>query len=61
MAGFYGWCDPDRGGDIHDSHRWGYSFETLAAHLQEIGFTNVRRLEQGKDSEPWHLNVEAFK
>lgn len=61
MAGFYGWCDPDRGGDIHDSHRWGYSFETLAAHLQEIGFTSVRQLQQGKDSEPWHLNVEAFK
>lgn len=61
MAGFYGWCDPDRGGDIHDSHRWGYSFQTLGALLQDTGFIQVERITSGKDSEPWHLNVQAIK
>lgn len=61
MAGFYCWCDPDRGGDIHDSHRWGYSFPTLGALLHDTGFIQVERITSGKESEPWHLNVQAIK
>jgi len=57
MAGFYGWCGPDRGGNEWDNHRWGYSFETLRMLLEECGYTNIIRMTKGTDSEPWHLNV----
>lgn len=57
MAGFYGWCGPDRGGAEWDNHRWGYSFETLHTILEECGYTNIIRMIEGADSEPWHLNV----
>lgn len=59
MAGFYGWCDPERGGDDWDNHRWGYSFETLSALLAEFGYFDTRRVTQGADSEPWHLNIKC--
>lgn len=61
MAGLYGWCDPDRGGDTHDSHRWGYSFQTLSSLLEDSGFVHIDRIVTGKDSEPWHLNVQVTK
>jgi SAM-dependent methyltransferase len=57
MAGFYGWCGSDRGGSQWDNHRWGYSFETLGAILKDFGYTNIIRVTEGTDSEPWHLNV----
>ena len=59
MAGFYGWRDASRGGDCEDAHRWGYTWPALAALLGEIGFMDVKRVEQGSDSEPWHLHVTA--
>ncbi|HEV7326102.1 MAG TPA: methyltransferase domain-containing protein [Bosea sp. (in: a-proteobacteria)] len=61
MAGFYGWKVESRGGSRYDAHRWGYSFETLSAALKHAGFSRVERVLQGKDSEPWHLNVMAYK
>jgi predicted SAM-dependent methyltransferase/2-polyprenyl-3-methyl-5-hydroxy-6-metoxy-1,4-benzoquinol methylase len=57
MAGFYGWCDPVRGGTEWDNHRWGYSFESLRKILEECGYTNIIRMTEGIDSEPWHLSV----
>lgn len=57
MAGFYGWCGADRGGNQWDNHRWGYSFETLRLVLEEFGYTNITRATEGTDTEPWHLNV----
>ena len=57
MAGFYGWCGADRGGNQWDNHRWGYSFETLRAILKDCGYTNILRVTEDIDSEPWHLNV----
>ena len=57
MVGFYGWCGSDRGGSQWDNHRWGYSFETLEAELNEFGYMNIIRVTEGTDSEPWHLNV----
>lgn len=61
MAGFYGWHDPNRGGNKFDSHKWGYSFSTLEQLLVESGFKFVQRNIYGKDTEQWHLNITAFK
>ncbi len=61
MAGFYGWKEPWRGGAVHDAHRWGYVFDTLSAVFRQAGFQRVDRVTSGPDSEPWHLNVVAFK
>lgn len=59
MAGFYGWSDPNRGGQDWDIHRWGYSFHTLKALLEDIGYSDVQRILAGTDSEPWHLQVRC--
>ena len=60
MAGFFGWSDPDRGGQDWDIHRWGYSFETLKALLENLGYRDITRLSEGEDTEPWHLNVTCL-
>ena len=61
FAGFWGWRDEARGGDSEDAHRWGYTAQTLFQLLSECGFTEVERVTQGRDTEPWHLNVLAYK
>ena len=61
LAGFYGWCDPARGGANEDAHRWGYTWETLSGLLHETGYSPVRRVQTGPDSEPWHLHAMATK
>lgn len=61
MAGFYGWKVVSRGGSRYDAHRWGYSYESLQSVLVAAGFSRTERVLIGKDSEPWHLNVKAFK
>ncbi|MBZ8140170.1 hypothetical protein CLD22_09715 [Rubrivivax gelatinosus] len=61
MAGFYGWCDPERGGSEYDAHRWGWTRESLTVALYETGFSKVRRLVTGTDTEPWHLNLQAWR
>lgn len=60
MAGFFGWRDESRGGDREDAHRWGYTWESLAALLNELDFDQIERATQGVDSEPWHLHVTAL-
>ena len=57
MAAFYGWSLDERGGHDYDSHRWGYTFESLTALCGAAGFTRIVRQLEGKDSAPWHLNV----
>ncbi|APO93856.1 class I SAM-dependent methyltransferase [Xanthomonas vesicatoria] len=59
FAGFWGWRDEARGGNREDAHRWGYTEESLISLLTDIGFTDVQRLLEGQDSEPWHLNLIA--
>ncbi len=59
MAGFFGWRDETRGGDREDAHRWGYTWESLAALLNQYDFEQIERVTQGVDSEPWHLHVTA--
>jgi ubiquinone/menaquinone biosynthesis C-methylase UbiE len=61
MAGFYGWRDESRGGNREDAHRWGYTAITLRDLLTRHGFTDVARRISGIDSEPWHLNLDAWK
>ncbi len=61
LAGFYGWHDPARGGTVEDAHRWGYTWQTLARLLGEIGYVSAERITEGTDSEPWHLHVTAAK
>ncbi|UYB50496.1 hypothetical protein OCJ37_10680 [Xanthomonas sp. AM6] len=61
FAGFWGWRDEARGGDREDAHRWGYSEQSLTAVLTDVGFASVRRLLDGPDSDPWHLNLIARK
>lgn len=61
LAGFYGWRRDQNGGREADAHRWGYTWETLSRQLQDIGFTHIRRVTSGDDSEPWHLHVTARK
>lgn len=61
MAGFYGWQDPLRGGEREDAHRWGYVFGSLRQACLAAGFTEVIRRTSGRDTEPWHLNILAFK
>jgi SAM-dependent methyltransferase len=61
MSGFYGWKASFRGGNQHDSHRWGYVFDTLSARCRESGFARTERIITGIDSEPWHLNIKAYK
>lgn len=60
-AGFFGWRDETRGGNREDAHRWGYTEQSLAELLRNIGFTGVARQLSGTDSEPWHLNMIAKK
>ncbi|MBU0637728.1 MAG: hypothetical protein KKB50_02595 [Planctomycetes bacterium] len=57
LAGFYGWQDPQRGGSKEDAHRWGYTWETLAALLADVGYADAQRVTSGPDSEPWHLHI----
>lgn len=59
MAGFWGWRDEARGGSKEDAHRWGYTEKSLVHLLTELGFTNIHRVLEGADSEPWHLNLIA--
>lgn len=61
MAAFYGWSLEERGGHDYDSHRWGYTLDTLAALCGSVGFARIMRQVEGKDSEPWHLNVLVGK
>jgi predicted SAM-dependent methyltransferase len=59
MAGFWGWRDETRGGSKEDAHRWGYTEQSLVQILIDLGFTEVQRVTEGADSEPWHLNLIA--
>jgi hypothetical protein len=59
MAGFWGWRDETRGGSKEDAHRWGYTEKSLVQILTDIGFTDIQRVLEGVDSEPWHLNLIA--
>lgn len=56
MAGIYGWEN-----DEYDIHKWGYTFETLCELLNEIGYSNVRRIEDNSISGPMNLRVIAEK
>jgi hypothetical protein len=56
-AGFWGWRDESRGGSKEDAHKWGYSEKMLFNELREAGFKASGRILEGRDSEPWHLNV----
>lgn len=60
-AGFWGWRVESRGGSREDAHRWGYTIATLSKELALAGFHNIRRVVEGTDSEPWHLNLVAAK
>ncbi|MGB7533072.1 MAG: radical SAM protein [Halobacteriota archaeon] len=53
MAGFYGWQNSE-----HDIHKWGYTFETLSKLLSEIGYSNIRRIED--TSNAGHLNLRII-
>ena len=59
MAGFWGWRDETRGGSKEDAHRWGYTEKSLVHILMDLGFTDVQRVLEGVDSEPWHLHLIA--
>lgn len=61
FAGFWGWRDEQRGGDREDTHRWGYTEHSLVNELAQAGFREIERLTEGNDTEPWHLNVVAYK
>jgi len=56
MAGFYGWQK-----NIYDIHKWGYTFETLSKLLREIGYNNIRRIEDSSISGPLNLRIIAEK
>lgn len=53
MAGFYGWQNNN-----YDIHKWGYTFETLAELLDEIGFSNIRQIDD--TSNAGHLNLRII-
>ena len=61
FAGFWGWRDESRGGNREDAHRWGYIERSLKQLLAECGYVSIRRLHKGIDTEPWHLNIVAYK
>lgn len=61
FAGFWGWRDETRGGSREDAHKWGYTQNTLFEELKKAEFDAFARINQGKDSEPWHLNIVATK
>ncbi|MFY3384898.1 class I SAM-dependent methyltransferase [Paracidovorax sp. MALMAid1276] len=61
FASLWGWRDEARGGNREDAHRWGYTERSLSETLFAAGFTTVRRRTSGADSEPWHLNILAYK
>jgi hypothetical protein len=56
LAGFWGWRDEARGGNREDTHRWGYTEQSLQEELIRAGFHQIDRIGQGQDSEAWHLN-----
>ena len=56
MAGFYGWQNND-----NDIHKWGYTFETLSELLNEIGFSNIRRIDDTSNAGQLNLRVIAEK
>jgi SAM-dependent methyltransferase len=57
LAGFWGWRDEARGGNREDTHRWGYTEQSLCGELALAGFENISRVMAGQDSEAWHLNL----
>lgn len=59
IRSIYGWRAPHRGGHAEDAHRWGYTWDSLRRLLTGAGFVDIRRITEGDDSEPWHLNVQA--
>lgn len=61
FASLWGWRDEARGGNREDAHRWGYTERSMSEALFAAGFTTVRRRTSGADSEPWHLNILAYK
>lgn len=61
IAGFYGWRDEAHGGSREDAHRWGYDATAMRDLLAAAGFVDIARRLSGVDSEPWHLNVLAWK
>lgn len=61
IKSLYGWRAEYRGGDDEDAHRWGYTEASLTTLLKDVGFVNILRVNAGEDSEPWHLNLKAYK
>lgn len=61
FAGFWGWRDENKGGNREDAHKWGYTEFSLTRELENAGFKSVKRVWQGKDSQPFHLNLIATK
>lgn len=45
-----------------DLHKWGYSYKTLSKLLQDIGFKNIRKIEDVESkSGPLNLRLIAYK
>lgn len=61
FASFYGWRSAGFGGERFDVHLWGYDEQAITELLHGCGFGRVERVRTGPDSEPWHLNVKAWK
>lgn len=61
LAGFWGWRDESRGGNREDTHRWGYTEQSLSIELALAGFHNISRVIEGQDSEAWHLNITCSR
>lgn len=56
LAGFWGW-QREADTKLWDVHKSGNTFETFRDRLDQLGFVNIKRLE----NMPWHLDLEAFK
>jgi predicted SAM-dependent methyltransferase len=61
FASIYGWRSASFGGERFDVHLWGYDEPAITELLRGCGFARVERVRAGPDSEPWHLNVRAWK
>jgi len=56
LAGFYGWQRNE-----YDIHKAGYIYKTLYKTLEDIGFTDIKRVNDDTPKSHLNLRINAFK
>ncbi len=56
MAAFYGWQNNE-----YDIHKWGWTFDALSTLLDELGYDNIKNIDDESLSGPLNLRIIAEK